>query len=52
MADETKTIRQQQEAKTRCAQFILEMIEKYGADIQDEVQPRDEALSDCALTNN
>ena len=38
MVDGNGTSKQQQENKIRCSQFLLDMIEKYGAAILDEIE--------------
>ena len=40
MSDEVKTEKEQQECKIRCAQFLLDMIEKYGAEVKAETEER------------
>ena len=39
MEDERKKEKRQKEDKKRCAGILLEMIVKYGAEIQEEAKP-------------
>ncbi len=38
MSDDARTAKMQQEDKIRCARFLLEMIEKYGSAVNEDIK--------------